>query len=452
MRSQTTEAGKPEAAASIEQRAFAKIAWRLVPILSFGYVLNYLDRNNIGFAALTMNKQIGLTATQFGFGAGILFLSYCLLEVPSNMLLYHVGARVWIARIMITWGLVSAATIFVTGPKSWYLLRFLLGTAEAGFFPGITFYLATWFPAQYRGRMLAWFLLAIPASSLVGGPVSGLVLGMDGVRGLAGWRWLFLLEGLPVVLLGIAALWVLTDRPEDATWLTPQERTVVCDLIRGERREKEMRQLLPALKDVRVLLLAAVQFGFTAGSYGVGIWLPQIIKAAHVSNRTVGFLTGGCYGLACLGMLAWAARVDRKGKKISNLVLTCLISAAGLMLAIFSRNPWVSLACITVALIGITSARAIFWTIPTSFLTGLAAAGGIAFINSIGTFGGFVGPLTIGFLKDRTGSFSPGLLAMAGFLLAATALALMLKRFVKQERPDPQTGWTSLPSLDTRNP
>ena len=412
---------------------FNKIAWRLLPILSVGYVLNYLDRNNIGFAALTMNREIGLTATQFGFGAGILFLSYCILEIPSNVLLYRVGARVWMARIMITWGLVSAATVFVSGPKSWYLLRFLLGAAEAGFFPGITYYLSTWFPAQYRGRMLAWFLVGIPVSSVVGGPVSGLLLEMNGIAGLAGWKWLFLLEGLPVVVLGIAVLWVLADRPEEATWLTVEERSLVCARIRGERREKEMRQLLPALKDVRVLLLAAVQFGFTAGSYGVGIWLPQIIKAAHLTNRQVGFVTGACYVLASVGMIVWAARVDRSGRKIGNLTLACLLSAAGLLLAIFSANFWVSLAWVTVALIGITAARAIFWTIPTRFLTGLAAAGGLAFINSIGTLGGFVGPSTMGWLKDRTGSFSAGLLAMAGLLMAATALAWSLKVFVKQE-------------------
>jgi len=423
-------AGATEAA---ERRAFAKVARRLVPILTAGYVLNYLDRNNIGFAALTMNQEIGLSATQFGLGAGILFLSYCLFEIPSNVVLYRVGARVWIARIMITWGLISAATIFVSGPNSWYLLRFLLGAAEAGFFPGVAFYLATWFPAQYRARMLAWFLLGIPVSTVIGGPISGLLLQMHGMLGLAGWKWLFLVEGLPVVVLGVLVLRMLSDRPEEATWLSPEERRLVRERIQAERRERERQHLWPALRDVRVLLLALVQFGFTAGSYGVGIWLPQIIKTGQMSNLAVGFVTGGCYVLASAGMIVWAAIVGRTGKKIANLTIACLISAAGLLLAILSGHFWISLAWVTVALIGITAARAIFWTIPTGFLTGLAAAGGLAFINTIGATGGFVGPAVVGWLRDQTGGFSAGLLAMAGLLAAATALAWSLKLFVKQE-------------------
>jgi len=420
-------------ATELERRAFAKIARRLLPILTIGYVLNYLDRNNIGFAALTMNREIGLSATQFGLGAGMLFISYCLLEIPSNIALYRVGARVWMARIMITWGLVSAATVLVSGPKSWYLLRFLLGAAEAGFFPGITFYLASWFPAEYRARMLAWFLVAIPVSSVVGGPASGLLLGMNGIGGIAGWKWLFLIEGLPVMLLGIAVLWVLSDRPENAAWLTEDERRVVCERIASERRDNEMRRLAPALRDPRVLILALVQFGFTAGSYGVGIWLPQIIKTAHLSNRAVGFVTGGCYAVASVGMIVWAARVDRTGRKIGNLVMACLLSTAGLLLAMLSGNFWLSLAWVTIALTGITAARAIFWTIPTRFLTGMAAAGGLAFINSIGTLGGFAGPSVVGWLKDRTGSFSAGLLAMSILLMMATLLAWSLKLVVTQE-------------------
>jgi ACS family tartrate transporter-like MFS transporter len=422
-----------EAISELERRTFAKVAWRLGPILTISYFLNYLDRNNVGFAALTMNREIGLTATQFGAGAGIFFLGYCFFEIPSNIALYRVGARLWIARIMITWGLISAASIFVTGPKSWYLLRFLLGVAEAGFFPGIAFYLASWFPAEYRARMLAWFLVAIPATSVIGGPISGLLLGMNGVAGIAGWKWLFILEGLPTVLLGIATLWILADRPEEAKWLSDEERRMIRERIESERREKEMRKLLSALKDVRVLILAGVQFGFTFGSYGAVIWLPQIIKAGHLSNVEVGFVTSGCYVLATVGMIVWAAHVDKSGRKIGNLTIACLTSAIGLLLAILVGNFWVSLAWMSVALLGITAARAIFWTIPTRFLTGMAAAGGLAFINSIGTIGGFVAPSLIGWLKDRTGSFSPGLLSMAGFLLLATVMAWSLKLFVKQE-------------------
>ena len=424
-----THAARSEAT----REAFLKAAWRIVPFVTFGYLLNYMDRNNVGFAALTMNRETGLTATQFGLGAGILFLGYSTCEIPSNIALYHFGARRWLARIMITWGIVSAATAFVTGPRSWYALRLLLGIAEAGYFPGVTFYLATWFPAEYRARMLAWFLIAVPASTVVGGPVSGLLLQMNGVAGLSGWQWLFLVEGLPVVLLGLAALWFLPDRPEDATFLSADERLLVRAALDREPREREKRHLATALKDPRVLLLAASQFGFIAGSYAIGIWLPQIMKDARLSNVQIGFVTGACYLVASVAMIGWAEWVARTGKKIAHLALACLASAIGLLLAVVFPNFWVSLAWITLALIGTTSARAILWTIPTRFLTGLAAAGGLAFINSVATIGGFVGPYAMGWLRDATGSFSAGLIAMAGLLMLSTLMSWSLKLVVNRE-------------------
>ncbi len=416
-----------------ERLVFAKIARRFMPILTVAYVLNYLDRNNISFAALSMNQEVGLSATAFGTGAGILFLGYCLFEVPSNMVLYRVGARIWISRIMVTWGLVSAATMFVSDTTTWYVLRFLLGAAEAGFFPGVAYFLGTWFPAQYRTRMLAWFLVAIPASSIVGGPLSGALLQMHGLAGLSGWQWMFLLEGLPVVVIGFVMPWVLADRPENADWLSEPERALVRDRLASERRDKEVRHLLPALKDVRVLILAGVQFGFLVGSYGVTIWLPQIIKEGQLSDLAIGFVTSGCFVVASLGMLAWAARVDRRGGKILNLAAACLLAAAGLLLAIYLTGFWAGLAAVTLALTGITSARAIFWTIPPRFLTGMGAAAGLAFINSIGTMGGFVGPFVMGWLTDRTGSFDAGLAAMAGLLVVSTVLAWSLRFWVKQD-------------------
>src|ERR1051325_2313106 len=424
-----THAARPEAT----RAAFLKAAWRIVPFVTFGYLLNYMDRNNVGFAALTMNRETGLTATQFGFGAGILFLGYSTCEIPGNIALYHFGARRWLARIMITWGIVSAATAFVAGPRSWYVLRLLLGIAEAGYFPGVTYYLATWFPAEYRARMLAWFLIAVPASTVVGGPVSGLLLQLDGVAGLSGWQWLFLVEGVPVVLLGVAALWLLPDRPEDATFLTADERLLVRAALDREPREREKRLLAPALKDPRVLLLAASQFGFIAGSYAIGIWLPQIMKDARLSNVQIGFVTGACYLVASVAMIGWAEWVARTGKKITHLALACLASAIGPLLAVVFPNFWVSLAWITLALIGTTSARAILWTIPTRFLTGLAAAGGLAFINSVATIGGFVGPYAMGWLRDATGSFSAGLIAMAGLVILSTLMSWSLKLFVTHE-------------------
>lgn len=415
------------------RRLFSKVAWRLLPVLILAYIFNYLDRNNIGFAALTMNREIGLTATQFGRGAGILFLGYCFLELPSNMILYRVGARRWIARIMISWGLISAATIFVTGPLSFYLLRFLLGAAEAGFFPGVAFYLGHWFPAEYRTRVIAWFMVAIPISSVVGGALSGLLLQMDGIAGLAGWKWLFILEGLPVAALGFVVLAVMTERPEDAEWLTEPERETVRARVAAEKRPREVRHLGPALKDPRVLILGGVQFGFLVGSYGVGIFLPQILKLGHLSDLEVGFLSSASYVFASIGMITWAGHVDRGGNKVTNLALACLVGAVGLFCAVLSTNFWVSFGWLTVSLVGINAARGIFFTIPMRFLTGIALAGGLAFINSIGTAGGFVGPYVFGWLSDETGSFTASLGAMSAFLVAAAALAVSLKLYVTQE-------------------
>ena len=416
-----------------DARVFRKIAWRLLPVLTVAYVFNYLDRNNIGFAALTMNRELGLTATEFGNGAGILFLGYCLLEVPSNMILYRVGARVWLARIMISWGLISAATIFVKGAWSFYLLRFLLGAAEAGYFPGVAFYLGQWFPAEYRTRAIAWFMVAIPISSVVGGALSGALLQMNGILGLSGWKWLFILEGLPVAVLGIVTLFVLTEKSDEATWLTAEERALVRERVMGESKHNEVRRLLPALRDPRVLVLGAVQFGFLVGSYGVGIWLPQIIKLGDLSDLQVGFVTSGVYALASLSMILWANHVDRGGNKVVNLMLSCALGGVGLVGAILTGNFWLSIAFLTVSLAGINAARGIFFTIPMRFLTGLALAGGLAFINSIGTAGGFVGPIVMGNFVDRTGSFTAGLGALAGFLFVAAALAWSLQFFVRRD-------------------
>ena len=416
-----------------EGRVFSKIAWRLLPVLTVAYVFNYLDRNNIGFAALTMNRELALTATQFGNGAGILFLGYCLLEVPSNMILYRVGARAWLARIMISWGLISAATIFVKGAWSFYLLRFLLGAAEAGYFPGVAFYLGHWFPARYRTRAIAWFMVAIPISSVVGGALSGALLQMDGILGLAGWKWLFVLEGLPVAIFGVITLFILTEKPEDAAWLTAAERAFVIARVQGASKHNEVRRLAAAFKDPRVLILGAVQFGFLVGSYGVGIFLPQIIKLGHLSDLQVGFITSGVYALASLAMILWANHVDRGGNKVTNLALSCALGGVGLVGAILTGNFWLSLAFLTLSLAGINAARGIFFTIPMRFLSGAALAGGLAFINSIGTSGGFVGPIIMGTFADRTGSFTAGLGALAGFLFVAAALAGALQIFVKRD-------------------
>jgi D-galactonate transporter len=430
-----TTPAPPTASAEAERRVFAKIGWRLMPVLILSYILNYLDRTNISFAALTMNEALGLTAEQFGFGAGVFFAGYCFLELPSNMVLYRVGARVWISRIMISWGLASAAMSLATGPVSFYLLRFLLGATEAGFFPGIAFYLSTWFPSEYRTRIIAWFMVAIPVSTVIGGPLSSLLLQLNGTLGLAGWQWLFLVEGLPVVMVGVSILWLLPDRPEDAAWLTDEDRRIVRQRLESERKPKEVRRLGPALADPRVWILAGVQFGFLVGSYGIGIFLPQMLKEGNLSDMEVGFLTSACYLCATVGMILWARHVDRKGRKIVNLALACALSAAGFLGALASGTHfWMSVFWVTIAVVGVNGARAIFWTIPPRFLSGVAAAGGLAFINSIGTTGGFVGPNVMGWLVDRTGSYSAGLLAMSGFLLVAAALAWSLKLLVGRQQ------------------
>jgi MFS transporter, ACS family, tartrate transporter len=422
------------AAADAERRVFAKIGWRLMPILILAYIFNYLDRNNVGFAGLSMNQAIGLSATQFGFGAGVFFVGYCLLEVPSNIALYRVGARVWLSRIMISWGLMSAATALAVGPNSFYVLRLMLGAAEAGFFPGVAFYLGTWFPAQYRTRMIAWFMVAIPISSVIGGPVSGWLLTLDGFGGIEGWQWMFILEGLPVVLIGISLLWLLADRPEDVTWLNDDERGLVRERLAAERRPREVRHLGAAVRDVRVIILALVQFGFLVGSYGIGIFLPLILREGKLTEVQIGFVSSACYLAAVIGMILWAGHVDRGASKVVNLSLSCVLSACGFLGAILFRNNfWLSVVWLGVAVTGVNGARAIFWTIPPRFLTGMAAAGGLAFINSIGTSGGFVGPYVMGWLTDETGSASAGLAAMSGFLIAAAALAWSLRRFAPGE-------------------
>jgi MFS family permease len=334
---------------------------------------------------------------------------------------------------MITWGVVAAANAFIVGPASFYVVRLVLGAAEAGFFPGITFFLAAWFPKEYRARVLAWFLVAIPVSSLIGGPLSGLLLQMDGLLGLAGWQWMFIVEGLPASVIGFFVLMMLSDRPEEADWLSVEERTAIVSMLDEEQRDRAVHSLASALKDVRVLILTAIQFGYTLGSYGIGIWLPQILKTHGLSNLAVGFVSAVPYLFASVAMLVWAAYVDRAGRRILNLTLGFLMATVGFVLSVGWSELAPALIGLTIALVGVTSARAIFWTVPTSFLTGRGAAGGLAFITTIGSLGGFVGPFLIGWIKEATGSFLLGLVAMAAILAVTTALSAALRFLVREE-------------------
>jgi sugar phosphate permease len=418
---------------AVQQRALKKAAWRFLPILTLAYIFNYMDRTAIGFAALQMNHDLGLTNTDFGLAAGYFSLTYTLCEVPSNLALHRLGARFWIARIMITWGFVSAGMAFVQGPESLNGMRLLLGVAEAGFFPGIAYFLSAWFPREYRARMLALFLIGIPGSSLVGGPLCGALLQLDGLFGIAGWKWLFIMVSLPCVVMGFFVLRLLSDNPESAHWLTREEKDAFRVMLTTETHDRPKSSLLGALLDIRVIILALVQFGFTLGSYGITLWLPLILKEFQLSNLTIGFLTFIPYLFATLGMLAWADYADRTGKKIVNLAAACLLGALGFGAYLYVGSLSLSLFCVTLALIGITAARGVFWSIPPRILTGVGAAGGIAFINTIGTAGGFAGPYMMGALKDATGGFDAGIMAMAGIMIVTSLLAASLKLAVKHE-------------------
>lgn len=421
-------------ALSAEQtRVLHKAAWRLIPLLALAYFFNYLDRTSVGYAALQMTEQLGLTATQFGLGAGIMFFGYCLCEVPSNLAMYRFGARLWMARIMITWGLAAAATALVVGPYSFYAVRLILGIAEAGFFPGVIFFLTLWFPAQYRTRVLAWFTVATPISFLVGGPLSIWLLQMHGAWGLAGWQWMFLIEGLPACVLGLITLKVLSNHPAQARWLSSDEREVLTGMLAEEQgKGQHSHGFQAALKDPRVWILSSITFSFTLGSYGIGIWLPQMLKAQGVEISMIGWVAAIPYFFATVGLLVWARHVDRTGKGILNLTLAMLLAGIALLFALQMDSLVPALAGITLALVGTIAGKTIFYTLPGKFLRGQAAAGGIALINSIGAFGGFVGPYLMGFLKDYTGSFTAGLMVMGCILFVAAAMVMSLRIFLRE--------------------
>lgn len=416
-----------------QTRVLHKAAWRLIPLLALAYFFNYLDRTSVGYAALQMTEQLGLTATQFGLGAGIMFVGYCLCEVPSNLAMYRFGARRWMARIMITWGIAAAATAWVVGPYSFYAMRLVLGVAEAGFFPGVIFFLTLWFPAQYRTRVLAWFTAATPISFLVGGPLSVWLLQMHGIWGLAGWQWMFLIEGIPACILGLITLKVLTNQPSEAKWLSAQERAVLTGLLAEEQSQGQHNHgFKAALKDPRVWILSSITFSFTLGSYGIGIWLPQMLKAHGVEISMIGWVAAIPYFFATIGLLVWAKHVDRTGKGILNLTLAMLLSGLALLVALQMDTLVTALAGITLALVGTIAGKTIFYTLPGKFLRGQAAAGGIALINSIGAFGGFVGPYLMGFLKDYTGSFTAGLMVMGCIMFVAAAMVVSLRLFLRE--------------------
>jgi ACS family tartrate transporter-like MFS transporter len=417
--------------AELETRALRKVTLRIVPFVMLLYFIAFIDRVNIGFAALTMNKDLGFSPTVFGFGAGIFFLGYFLFEVPSNLVLDKVGARIWIARVMITWGLISGAMAFVQGPNSFYALRFLLGAAEAGFFPGIILYLSYWFPARQRAAVTAIFMAAAPLSTVLGSPVSGALLEMHGLLGLSGWQWMFIIEAVPALILGVIVLFYMTDRPEKAKWLRDDERNWLVTTMNAEAAKKAgtaSHSVWRGLADPRVIALSLVYFGTSAGLYTLGIWAPQIIKEFGLSSLQVGFLNALPGIVAIVAMVLWARHSDRSGERTWHVVGACLLASLGLVLAGFAGSVLAVLLALTLVNIGISSAKPPLWSMPTLFLSGSAAAAGIATINSIGNLGGFVGPAMIGWIKDLTGSFQGGLFFVAALLVLSAVLTLVLAR------------------------
>jgi sugar phosphate permease len=405
-----------------------KAGWRLLPLLGAGYLISYIDRTNVGFAALTMNEALALTATQFGFAAGIFYLGYVSMEVPSSLVLRRVGARRWLARIMITWGLAAAGTAFVVGPQSLYVIRLLTGVAEAGFYPGVIFYLSTWFPPQYRARVFAVFSMANPLSSVVSGPVStSLLEDMDGLLGLAGWQWMFICEGLPACVLGLWTLRCLPDSPDDARWLTAEEKAALSAPHAEPVRPGVSTDLWQALRDPRITILSISYFLLIVGILGVTLWLPQMLKQHSLSTTAIGWVSTVPYLAACIGMIVWSVVMDRTRAFLNHYVVACLVAAGGFALSITVDSLPITLMGITLALVGMNACRAPLFAMCPTFVAGAAAAGSIAFINSVGNLGGFVGPYLVGWLKDTTGSFSAGLVALAIALAAAGFTALLLK-------------------------
>jgi ACS family tartrate transporter-like MFS transporter len=413
---------------TIEQRTMRKVYWRILPFTGLLYLICSIDRVNVGFAALTMRGDLGLSQASFGLGAGTaFFIGYFVLEVPSNIILDKVGARLWIARIMISWGIVSGCTAFVVGPHSFYLVRFLLGLAEAGFFPGMVLFFTYWFPTVHRGRIIAGFMTAIPISIAIGAPVSTTLLELNGLLGLAGWKWMYLCEAVPAVLLGVFVLFYLTDRPEQANWLAPDEKAWLAGELARERREVESVRTYSfweSLYNPRVMALSAIYFGIAAASVGLVMFLAQIVKELGLSNLVTGYAASIPYIVGTLGMIVCGYITDRTRERRWNCFSACLIAVCGLVIAGLTLGSWWSLAGLSIATIGFYGMKPAFWPMPSLFLTGTAAAAGIAWINAVGNLAGTVTPFVVGWMKDVTGSFSGGLYALAAFALMSALVTL----------------------------
>jgi ACS family tartrate transporter-like MFS transporter len=420
---------------TLEETTMRKVSWRLLPLIVAIYFVAYIDRTNVGFAAASMNKDLGFTPYIYGWGAGIFFIGYFFFEVPSNLILQRIGARIWIARIMATWGVVSGLMIFITGVTSFFAVRFLLGVAEAGFFPGVLLYFTYWFPATYRARVVSALFIAVPVSNAVAAAVSGSILRLDGILGLSGWKWMFLLESLPAVLLAPVVLMVLTDRPAKAAWLSSAERAWLTARLEQERRAVEATHaplsLLRTFRDPRVLGLSLVYFTIVTATYGITFFLPLIVKGHGLSDMATGFVTAAPYLVGTVGMVVLAYSSDRRQERRWHVVGAAVLAAVGLMAAALTANLAGQIIAISIAAIGIYGSKPPFWPLPSRFLSGTAAAGGIAMMNSIGNLGGFVGPYIVGWLRTITEGYGAALFFLSACSLASAVMTLIV---IKPER------------------
>lgn len=408
----------------------SKVTARLIPFLFLLYMVAYLDRVNVSFAALQMREALHFSKEIYGFGAGVFFIGYFILEIPSNLLLEKVGARIWIARIMFTWGILAAAMMFMTKPWHFYALRFALGLAEAGFFPGVILYLTYWYPAKERARAVGLFMTATAISGVVGSPISGFLLKMNGLMHIQGWQWLFLLEGLPACLLGFVVLAYLPNGPQDATWISDEERAHIAAQLAPEHEKSEHKHenFGAALQSPRVWLLCAIYFGQALGSYGLSMWLPQVVKGLSGTNdQMVGLITAVPYLMMAVGMVVNGIHSDRTGERVRHVAFPALWGTVWLFASRMVPSGTAALACVVIAALGTSAMLGPFWVLPSAMLSGTAAAAGIALINSVGNLGGFVGPYLGGLVEDWTKSSSNSLYVVAGGYLLVGVLALLVK-------------------------
>ena len=424
----TADLGEQAAPAAEVDRTYTRVFWRIVPLLMLCYMVAYLDRVNVGFAKLQMSQDLGFSETVFGLGAGLFFIGYFLFEVPSNILLHRMGARVWIARIMITWGVMSAAFAWVQTPTTFYVMRFLLGIAEAGFYPGVILYLTYWYPAQRRAKIIALFMSAIPVAGIFGNPLSGWIMDrFQGASGFHGWQWMFVIEALPALMMGLVVLACLDNGIRSAKWLSEREKQVLEREIAADQKGTESKHSIGAIfGDRRVWLMCLIYFCFVMGQYGLTFWMPTLIKATGVTgNLNIGLFSAIPFGCAIVAMNLIGRSADARRERRWHLVVPALFGALGFVIAAsFVHNTVVSVAALSLAAAGVLTCAPLFWSLPTSFLSGAAAAVGIAAINSVGNLAGFVSPYLIGFLKDATQSTQSGMYVLAGMLVVGAIAVL----------------------------